>query len=96
MKNLSNSTPPADAAALKAIVCYPVDTLPRPDLGPYFAAHADHTLVERIVVPSREAASFRVPAHDVQSASDRCCGPESRWSAIKARNRGKVLKAYGS
>jgi uncharacterized protein YcgI (DUF1989 family) len=65
MKTLSNSTPPADADALKAIepvVCYPVDTLPRPVMDPYYEARTDLDLVERVVVPPREAGSFRVPA----------------------------------
>jgi len=65
MKNLSTSTPPADADAMKAIqpvICYPVETLPRPDLDPYYEARMDLVLVDRVIVPPREAASFRVPA----------------------------------
>ncbi len=65
MKTRSVSPAPADAEALKAIepvVCYPVETLPRPDLAPYHTARAELTQVERITVPPREAASFRVPA----------------------------------
>lgn len=64
MKTLSNSPAPADAAARRAVppvVCYPVETLPRPDLSAYHAARADLTLVERVTVPPRDAASFRVP-----------------------------------
>ena len=64
MKTLSKSTAPADAEIRKAIepvVCYPVETLPRPDLAPYEALRGDLTLIERITVPPRDAASFRVP-----------------------------------
>jgi len=64
VKTVSISTPPADAAQFKAIepvVCYPVATLPRPDLSRYAASRSDLTLVERVTVPPREAASFRVP-----------------------------------
>lgn len=64
MKTLSNSPAPADAEARKAIapvVCYPVDTLPRPDLAAYEAVRGELTLIERVTVPARDAASFRVP-----------------------------------
>lgn len=64
MKTLSNTPPPADADSRKAIapvVCYPVETLPRPDLAAYAPARADLTLIERVTVPPRDAASFRVP-----------------------------------
>ncbi len=56
---------PQDAAARKAIkpvVCYPVETLPRPDLAAYRALRDDLTFVERVVVPPREAACWTVPA----------------------------------
>ncbi len=56
---------PQDAAARKAIrpvVCYPVETLPRPDLATYRALRDDLTFVERVVVPPREAACWTVPA----------------------------------
>ena len=64
MKTLSTHTSPVDAAAFKAtapVVCYPVDTLPRPDMAAYGAARADLTLIERVTVPPRDAAAFRVP-----------------------------------
>lgn len=53
--------PPQDAAARKAIppvVCYPVATLPRPDLATYRAVREDWRLVDRVRVPPREAACF--------------------------------------
>lgn len=56
---------PADAAARKAIqplVCYPVETLPRPDLAAYRALRDDLELVETVVVRPRTAATFAVPA----------------------------------
>jgi uncharacterized protein YcgI (DUF1989 family) len=65
VKTLSVATPPADADMMKAIapvVCYPVETLPRPDLEAYRAVRGDLTLIERVTVPPRDAASFRVPA----------------------------------
>jgi uncharacterized protein len=57
--------PPVDAAARKAVapvVCYPVETLPRPDLASYRAVREDWRRVDRVRVPPREAACFSVPA----------------------------------
>lgn len=65
MKPIPLTQAPADAAARKAVppvICYPVETLPRPDLAAYRAARDDLTLVERVVVPPREAAAWEVPA----------------------------------
>jgi len=56
---------PEDASARKAIkpvICYPVDTLPRPDLATYRALRDESEFVERIVVPARDAACWQVPA----------------------------------
>ena len=56
---------PADAAARKAIkpvVCYPVETLPRPDLSAYRALRDSLELVETVIVPPREAETWLVPA----------------------------------
>jgi len=64
MKTLSNSTAPADAAARKAIrpvVCYPVETLPRIDLAAYTPTRENLTLVERVKVRARDASPFSVP-----------------------------------
>lgn len=44
------------------MVCYPVETLLRPDLAAYERARAAMRLTERVTVPPREAACFRVPA----------------------------------
>tara|TARA_R110002012_G_scaffold302222_1_gene503027 strand:+ start:651 stop:1493 length:843 start_codon:yes stop_codon:yes gene_type:complete len=56
---------PADAAArraVKPVICYPVETLPQPDLAAYagFRAHAVKT--GEVLARPREAATFRVPA----------------------------------
>jgi uncharacterized protein YcgI (DUF1989 family) len=65
MKPKPITAAPADASARKAIkpvVCYPVETLPRPDLSTYRALRDDLTLVETVIVPPREAATWSVPA----------------------------------
>lgn len=58
-------TAPEDAAARRAVapvICYPVDTLPRPDLPLYRAARQGARKVSEVTVPPREAACFHVPA----------------------------------
>ncbi len=57
------SAAPGDADARRAlapVICYPVETLPRPDIGAYRAAAQGMTLVETVTVPPREARAFRV------------------------------------
>ncbi|WP_426955968.1 urea carboxylase-associated family protein [Muricoccus radiodurans] len=56
---------PSDAAARRAVrpvVCYPTDALPRPDLPAYRAAREGWTRTAEIIVPPREARCFDVPA----------------------------------
>lgn len=65
MKPQPLTQPPADAAerrAIRPVICYPVETLPRPDLAAYRAVRDGLELVERVVVPPREAACWSVPA----------------------------------
>lgn len=65
MKPQPLTSAPSDAERRKAVapvVCYPVERLPRPDLGAYRAVREDWTLVERVTVPAREAACFHAPA----------------------------------
>jgi len=65
MKTQFMTAPPDDAAARKAVapvVCYPVQTLPRPDLKAYHALRDTLTLVERVVIPPRQAQCWSVPA----------------------------------
>ncbi|MFC3073694.1 urea carboxylase-associated family protein [Shinella pollutisoli] len=65
MKPAPITEAPADAAARKAVkpvVCYPVESLPRPDLSAYRALRDDLELVETVTVPPREAAAWQVPA----------------------------------
>ncbi len=56
---------PEDAANRKAVepvICYPVERLARPDLGPFLAARAGWDRLAEVLVPPREARTFDVPA----------------------------------
>ncbi|NIZ12878.1 DUF1989 domain-containing protein [Phaeobacter sp. HF9A] len=56
---------PADAEArraIKPVICYPPETLPRPDLALYQAAREGATKVAEVLVPAREAAVFEAEA----------------------------------
>jgi Uncharacterized conserved protein len=65
MKPAPITPEPHDAAArraVKPVICYPVETLPRPDLAAYRAVRDGLTLVDTVTVPPREGATWRVPA----------------------------------
>ncbi|PLS22303.1 urea carboxylase-associated family protein [Neptunicoccus cionae] len=56
---------PDDAAARRAIpptVCYPVDSLPRPDMALYAAARTGMKKVDELLVPARDARCWSLPA----------------------------------
>jgi uncharacterized protein len=64
MKTRSVNPAPQDAEARKAIppvICYPVETLPRPDLESYRALRDDVVLVERVTAPARDAVCWTIP-----------------------------------
>ena len=56
---------PSDAEmrrAVKPVICYPTDTLPKPDMTLYAKAREGATKVAEVIVPPREAAAIEVPA----------------------------------
>lgn len=56
---------PDDAAirrARPAVVCYPVNTLPQPDMALLGKAREDLTRISETIVPPRDARAFSVPA----------------------------------
>lgn len=59
-----DATPPdADVRrAVPPVICYPVETLPQPDLALYAAARAGASKTGETTVPPRHARAFRVPA----------------------------------
>lgn len=56
---------PKDAAARRAIepvICYPVETLPQPDMALYAQARTQMTKIDEVLIPPRDARCFTVPA----------------------------------
>ena len=59
------SDAPEDAAARRAVepvICYPVETLPAPDMALYTRASETLAKTGEVVVPPRDARCFEVPA----------------------------------
>ncbi|SSC73631.1 unnamed protein product [Ciceribacter sp. T2.26MG-112.2] len=64
MSSIPSVTAPADAAerrAVKPVVCYPVETLPVPDMATLRRTRETLTKVDEVTVPPREGATFSVP-----------------------------------
>ena len=64
MSSMSSVTAPADGEArraVKPVVCYPVETLPVPDMAVLRQARETLTKIDEVVVPPREGATFSVP-----------------------------------
>ncbi|MFN4098531.1 MAG: urea carboxylase-associated family protein [Pararhodobacter sp.] len=99
------SPPPADAAARRAVapvICYPVETLPRPDLGRYATARAEARPLASVTVPPRDARSFRVPAGGffrISCAGGAQVGDLNLFSAADPREKfysGKTRALHGT
>lgn len=96
---------PADAPSRQGItpvICYPDDTLPMPDLAGYRAAREGWTLVETVIAPPREAASFTVPAGHffrIVSVEGPQVGDLNLWNANDISERffsGKTRALHGT
>ncbi|MBN8533819.1 MAG: DUF1989 domain-containing protein [Rhizobiales bacterium] len=78
---------PADAAqrrARPAVVCYPVETLPQPDMGWLERARETMGKIDEVIVPPREGRSFSVPeAHffRITSVEGPQVGDLNLWNA---------------
>ena len=65
MKRTPQSKAPVDTdarRAVKPVICYPIDTLPLPNMTTYAAAREAMKLTGEVIVPSRDARTFRVSA----------------------------------
>ena len=96
---------PADAAERKAVVpviCYPVETLPRPDLAALQAARAGWVKTGETLAPARDASTFRVPAGHffrIVSVEGPQVGDLNLWNAADLSERfysGKTRALHGT
>ncbi len=96
---------PADAAARRAVhpvICYPVETLPRPDMALYARFRAGAVKTGEVVVPPREAGTFRVPAGGffrISSIEGPQVGDLNLWNADDLGERfysGKTRALHGT
>ena len=96
---------PADAEARKAVapvICYPVETLPPPDLALYGRARRGAEKTGETVVPPREARTFRVPAGTffrIVSVEGPQVGDLNLWNAHDLDERfyaGKTRALHGT
>lgn len=98
-------TQPVDADARRAVppvICYPVDTLPQPDLALYARARDTARKVGEWVAHPREAAHFRVSAGQffrITSVEGPQVGDLNLWNAADPAERfysGKTRALHGS
>ncbi len=97
--------PPEDAEARRAVtpvICYPVQTLPRPDMQLYEAARDTLEPVDEVIVPPRDARTFRVPAGHffrIHSIEGPQVGDLNLWNADDLSERfysGKTRALHGT
>lgn len=98
-------TRPADAKArraVKPVIVYPNETLPKPDLTRYASALAGARKVDEVTVPPREATCFRVPAGQffrITSVEGPQVGDLNLWNAHDLSERfysGKSRALHGT
>jgi uncharacterized protein len=96
---------PADAAARRAVhpvICYPVETLPLADLALYAGFRAGAVKTGAVIVPPREAGTFRVPAGGffrISSIEGPQVGDLNLWHADDLSERfysGKTRALHGT
>ena len=96
---------PADAAArraVKPVICYPNETLPKPDMALYRAARDGARKTGEVLVPPRDAACFEVPAGHffrISSVEGPQVGDLNLWHADDLSERfysGKTRALHGT
>jgi uncharacterized protein YcgI (DUF1989 family) len=97
--------PPADAKARRAVapvICYPTETLPQPDAAVIDRARAGLVLRDTVLVPARDARSFRARAGQViriTSVEGPQVGDLNLWNADDLSERfysGKTRALHGT
>jgi uncharacterized protein len=96
---------PEDAAARRAkpaVVCYPTDTLPKPDMGALARARQTLSKIGEVIVPPRDARTFDVQAGHffrIVSIEGAQVGDLNLWSAANLAERffsGKTRALHGT
>ena len=96
---------PDDAEVRRAIapvICYPTETLPKPELALYSAARAGAVSTGEVLVPPRDARCFRVPAGHffrISSVEGPQVGDLNLWNANDLSERfysGKTRALHGT
>ncbi len=104
-RRLKETRPPPDAEARRAVapvVCYPTDTLPQPPEPVLFQAREGLVLRDSVLVPPREARSFRAMAGQViriSSVEGPQVGDLNLWNADDLTERfysGKTRALHGT
>ncbi|MDP2517041.1 urea carboxylase-associated family protein [Shimia thalassica] len=97
--------PPLDAEdrrAVAPVICYPNETLPVPQIDLYRSARATAQKVDEVLVPPRDARSFRVPAGQffrISSVEGSQVGDLNLWNANNLSERfysGKTRALHGT
>lgn len=87
--------------AVKPVICYPDDALPKPDMALYKAARAEAKLVDEITVLPRGAGCFNVPQGHffrISSVDGPQVGDLNLWNAENLSERfysGKTRALHG-
>lgn len=93
----------ADARrAVKPVICYPVETLPQPDMALLMRARQDLRKTDEVLVQPRDAATFTVPAGHffrITSVEGSQVGDLNLWNANDLNERfysGKTRALHGT
>ena len=96
---------PKDAEArraVKPVICYPVDTLPQPDMALLDDARHSLRKIDEVTVPPRDARTFQVPAGHffrITSVEGPQVGDLNLWNAKDLSERfysGKTRALHGT
>ena len=105
MKTINQNQEPVDAKerrAIKPVISYPIDNLPKYDSSLYADARDEMKLVETIIIPPREAKTFEVPAGHffrIVSVDGPQVGDLNLWNKDNISERffsGKTRALYGT
>ncbi len=105
MKPAPQNEAPADAhtrRGIKPVICYPIKTLPLPDMAAYGAARATLQLTDSLIVAPRDAQTFSVRAGHffrIVSIEGPQVGDLNLWSADNLAERfysGKTRALHGT